>query len=42
VGELESLRHAWDPVMAARIPTHVTLVYPEESRDHERLLLERG
>ncbi|MDD9935159.1 MAG: hypothetical protein OXT09_16220 [Myxococcales bacterium] len=39
--ELARLRHAWDPRMAAGVPPHVTLVYPEETND-ERLLLERG
>lgn len=37
---IQKLRVAWDPVMAARIRPHVTLVYPEETVD-EQLLLER-
>ncbi|GIE75584.1 hypothetical protein Aph02nite_15340 [Actinoplanes philippinensis] len=28
---LEDWRRAWDPVMAAVVPAHVTLVYPEEA-----------
>lgn len=28
---LESLRQTWDPVMAAVVPAHVTLLYPEEA-----------
>ncbi|MFP4074008.1 MAG: 2'-5' RNA ligase family protein [Actinomycetota bacterium] len=38
---VQALRARWDPVMAARIPPHVSLVYPEEVTD-ERLLLERA
>ncbi len=30
---LERLRARWDPVMAARAPAHVTVVYPEELPD---------
>jgi mutator protein MutT len=37
---LQALRSEWDPVMAARIPPHVSLVYPEETVD-EPLLLDR-
>jgi mutator protein MutT len=40
VEQLEALRRRWDPVMAARAPAHVTLVYPEEF-DDERVLLAR-
>lgn len=32
---LQSLRMRWDPVMASRIPPHVTLVYPEETGDED-------
>jgi 2'-5' RNA ligase len=28
--EVEALRRAWDPSMAAEIPAHITLVYPVE------------
>lgn len=35
--EIESLRRKWDPVMAAQIPVHFTLVYPEETADPEEL-----
>lgn len=38
---VQALRARWDPVMTARIPPHVSLVYPEEVTD-ERLLLERA
>lgn len=38
--ELQALRIEWDPMMAARVPPHVTLVYPEETVN-ERLLLDR-
>ncbi|HEY0697304.1 MAG TPA: 2'-5' RNA ligase family protein, partial [Micromonospora sp.] len=31
-------RHAWDPVMAAVVPAHVTVAYPEETVDEELLL----
>jgi len=37
---IQGLRREWDPVMASRIPPHVTLVYPEEVSD-EDLLMER-
>lgn len=38
--ELQTLRVEWDPEMAARVPAHVTLVYPEETVN-EPLLLNR-
>lgn len=38
--DLQALRVEWDPVMAARVPPHVTLVYPEETVN-ESLLLDR-
>jgi mutator protein MutT len=38
---LQALRVRWDPVMARRIPPHVSLVYPEEA-DDEALLLRRA
>lgn len=38
--QLQTLRRQWDPEMAARIPPHVTLVYPEETVD-ELLLVGR-
>jgi hypothetical protein len=37
---VETVRHEWDPGMAALIPAHVTLVYPEEAPSVE-LLVER-
>jgi hypothetical protein len=37
---IERLRRRWDPVMAAIIPAHVTVVYPEEVSD-EALLMSR-
>lgn len=37
---IEPLRERWDPVMAAGIQAHVTVVYPEEVTD-EALLLRR-
>jgi 2'-5' RNA ligase len=30
LGEIEALRRAWDPAMAAQIDAHITLVYPDE------------
>lgn len=30
VPDLAALRHRWDPVMAAGVPPHVTVAYPEE------------
>jgi mutator protein MutT len=41
VEHLEALRRRWDPVMAARAPAHLTLVYPEEV-DDESLLFARA
>ncbi len=38
--DLDAWRERWDPVMAARTPPHVTVVYPEEIVD-ELLLLAR-
>jgi len=38
---IEALRTQWDPVMAAGVPAHVSVVYPEEITD-EVLLLERA
>jgi 8-oxo-dGTP pyrophosphatase MutT (NUDIX family) len=38
--QIEILRQQWDPVMAARAPAHLSLVYPEEWND-EGLLLTR-
>jgi len=37
---VQGLRLEWDPVMADRIPPHVTLVYPQEVND-ETLMVER-
>jgi len=37
---VEDVRRTWDPVMAARAPAHVTLIYPEEFTD-EQLLVAR-
>jgi len=37
---IEAMRADWDPVMAAGVPAHVSVVYPEEVTD-EQLLLER-
>lgn len=41
VDPVEALRRRWDPVMAARAPAHVSLVYPEEY-DDEDLLISRA
>ncbi|SDK16539.1 2'-5' RNA ligase family protein [Streptomyces indicus] len=41
VGRIERWRADWDPVMAAAVPAHVTVAYPEETAD-ERLLIERA
>lgn len=38
--KVELLRQRWDPVMAARAPAHISLVYPEEHED-EALLMSR-
>lgn len=35
---IEPMRDRWDPVMAAGVPAHVTVVYPEEVTDHDLLL----
>jgi hypothetical protein len=40
VTEIEALRRRWDPVMAAAVPAHVSVVYPEETVD-EAVLLDR-
>ena len=37
---LDEVRQRWDPVMAARTPPHVTVVYPEETAD-EAVLADR-
>jgi 2'-5' RNA ligase superfamily len=41
VPELARFRRQWDPVMALRIPPHLTVVYPEEVSDFD-LLLDRA
>jgi mutator protein MutT len=38
VAEIEALRRRWDPVMAAEVPAHVSVVYPEETADEAALL----
>lgn len=40
IDQVEAVRRRWDPVMAARMPAHVTLAYPEEVDDLD-LLRER-
>jgi 2'-5' RNA ligase len=30
LGEVEALRRAWDPTMAAQIAAHITVAYPDE------------
>lgn len=35
---IESLRHAWDPIMAAQIAAHVTLAYPQEAPNRDLLM----
>jgi hypothetical protein len=40
-GQVERWRHRWDPAMAAVVPAHVTVTYPEETTD-EQLLLHRA
>jgi hypothetical protein len=37
LAEVEALRRAWDPAMAARFAAHVTLVYPDEHAGVEAL-----
>ncbi|OLF14813.1 2'-5' RNA ligase family protein [Actinophytocola xanthii] len=39
-GPVQEWRQRWDPVMAAVVPAHLTVVYPEEVAD-EPLLLRR-
>jgi mutator protein MutT len=39
---VDGLRAVWDPVMRARAPAHVTVVYPEETVDPALLLEELG
>lgn len=39
--QVEPLRRTWDPIMAAVVPAHVTVTYPEES-DDDALLLKRA
>ncbi|WP_199547138.1 2'-5' RNA ligase family protein [Streptomyces sp. N35] len=41
VERIERWRGEWDPVMAAAVPAHVTVVYPEETTD-EALLIGRA
>lgn len=41
MAELASLRHRFDPVMAAGVPPHTTVAYPEEFTDLD-LLIERA
>ena len=41
VDPVEASRRRWDPVMAARAPAHISLVYPEEY-DDEDLLISRA
>lgn len=36
---IQALRREWDPVMAERIPPHLTLVYPEEVSDEDLLMV---
>lgn len=33
VPDVAALRHRWDPVMAAGVPPHVTVAYPDEHSD---------
>jgi 2'-5' RNA ligase superfamily protein len=35
---VQQWRHTWDPVMAALVPAHVTITYPEETVDEDLLL----
>ena len=37
LAEIEAVRRAWDPMMAAAIPAHITLVYPDEHPGPEPL-----
>ena len=37
-GDLAELRHRYDPVMAAGVGPHVTVVYPEEFNDLDVLM----
>ncbi len=38
VEAVERWRHTWDPAMAAVVPAHVTVAYPEEVSDEDPLL----
>lgn len=38
VGEVAALRRHWDPVMAAGVPPHITVVYPEEADNFDDLV----
>jgi len=40
-GEVAGFRHRWDPLMAAGVPPHISLVYPEEYDDTD-LLVQRA
>lgn len=40
-GQVRRWRQRWDPLMAAVVPAHVTVVYPEETVDVD-LLLQRA
>lgn len=42
VERVERWRRAWDPAMAAVVPAHVTVTYPEEAADEELLLRRAG
>jgi len=37
-GPIEAIRREWDPVMAAQIAAHMTLVYPQEGSNHTLFL----
>ncbi len=39
---IQEIRREWDPVMAERIPPHVTLVYPQEVNDEDLLIARIG
>ena len=36
--KIEAWRRRWDPIMAERVPAHITLVFPNEAHDGQVLL----
>ena len=36
--KIEAWRRRWDPIMAERVPAHITLIFPNEAHDGQVLL----